>query len=359
MEGTAMPATTRLMRILFRKQPPCPVGGRESRLQSNVPSRLVAVAWCVVCCCVATCPAGENPSSKLDQVQEPVALNPEKSVLLDRQDKKLILETEVVFRAGLLEMLVCLKQTKEHESILSLNAKASTVHAGLLALGAETGTPVKFLPEFQPPRGQKIEIWLMWKNPDGKWERTKAQNWIREATRKYHVASLERLPPGLNIPEDSNLRHDDKFGELLWFGIMSEPERDKLLSWSGDDQFQKAVKQLFEISQIHPMTAEWVFSGSGFFEDEETGQRHYLAESGDLICVANFASATIDVKEESSADSQGGLSYEAWEERIPPLGTKVRVELIPVQPDETTDEPTREGNSNESTAPDRKEQSPE
>ena len=278
-------------------------------------------------------------------VKEPVALNPQKTVYIDLEDQKLILETEVVFRAGLLEMLVCLKQTKEHESILSLDAKAMTVHAGLLAIGAKPGGPVKFVPEFQPPQGQEIEIWMTWRDEQGKMHRTKAQNWVRSTTRKYHIAKLEQFPTGVKIPEDTDLRYDDKFHELLWFGIMSEPERDKILALSSEQNYQEAVQQLYKISQITPMTADWVFSGSGFFEEEGSGERHYLAESGDLICVANFATATLDVKEKSSANSEGGLSYEAWEERVPPLGTKVRVELIPVKPGEKKKTPTPEENS--------------
>ncbi|HSG68804.1 MAG TPA: YdjY domain-containing protein [Planctomycetaceae bacterium] len=281
----------------------------------------------------------QTPKTPADEPKAPVALNPQKTVLLDRDDHKLILETEVVLRAGLLEMLVCLKQTKEHESILSLDAKAATVHAGLLALGSQPGTPVKFDPEFQPPQGQVIEIWMMWKDAEGKWQRTKAQNWIRSVTRKYHIAKLEQFPAGVKIPEDSDLRYDDKFHELLWFGMMSDRDRDRMLALSADAKYQAAVKELHKISQVVPMTADWVFSGSGFYRDEATGQQHYLAEGGDLICVANFSTATLDVREKSSANSEGGLSYEAWEERIPPLGTKVRVELIPVKPEPEEKQP--------------------
>ena len=77
------------------------------------------------------------------------------------------------------------------------------------------------------------------------------------------------------------------------------------------------------------MKADWVFAGSGFFTDEETGKKFYLAEDGDLICVANFGGATIDVAMPSSAESSE-LNFEAFTERIPPKGTAVTVELIPV-----------------------------
>ena len=63
-------------------------------------------------------------------------MNKQETVLLDAEGKRLVLKGEVCLREGLLEMLVCLKQTKEHESILSVATKAQTVHAGLLALFA-------------------------------------------------------------------------------------------------------------------------------------------------------------------------------------------------------------------------------
>lgn len=272
----------------------------------------------------------EKPSETLEKKAELVPLNPQKTVLLDREAGKVVLETEVVFRSGLLEMLVCLKQTKEHESILALDAKARDVHAGLLALGAKTGSPVSWEPEFQAPDGQEIEITLMWQDAEKKWHRVPAQKWMRGTTRKYFVTKLESLPAGVNLPEDSELRFDEKHQELLWFGIMSKEERDRLLALSTETTFQEAVKSLYEVSQIKPMKADFVFVGSGFYVDEKTGEKFYLAEDGTLICVANFPSATIDIRERSSASS-GALAYEAWEERIPPLETRVRVELKPVK----------------------------
>jgi len=72
----------------------------------------------------------------------------------------------------------------------------------------------------------------------------------------------------------------------------------------------------------------WVFAGSGFYVDEETGKQHYLAESGDLICVSNFGSAMLDLPVESS-QAEAGLLFDAYTERIPALGTPVRLVLTP------------------------------
>lgn len=259
-----------------------------------------------------------------------VALNKEGTVLLDASGKRLLLKTTVVFREGLLEMLCCLKQTKEHESIVSVDAKAYVVHTGLLALGAEPGKPVQFVPKFSPPSGQRIDIFVQWKDERGRLQRVPAQQWIRHITRRYYGEPLAQLPDGVRIPEDSELRYDRKNRELSWYGPMSAEERNALLNLSNDPAFQAAIKSFFKRSQPRQMQSPWVFVGSSFVEDEETGKKYYQAEGGDLICVANFPSATIDVGVESSATGEESLLYEAYTERIPPLGTEVTIELIPV-----------------------------
>jgi len=76
------------------------------------------------------------------------------------------------------------------------------------------------------------------------------------------------------------------------------------------------------------MTHRFVFAGSGFWQDEQTGKRHYLAESGDFICVSNFSSAMLDVPVQSSQGNDQ-LMFKAFTKRIPPLGTPVTMILTP------------------------------
>ncbi|MEM1305742.1 MAG: YdjY domain-containing protein, partial [Planctomycetota bacterium] len=76
------------------------------------------------------------------------------------------------------------------------------------------------------------------------------------------------------------------------------------------------------------MRETWVFAGSGFWKDEETGREYYLAESGDMVCVSNFGTAMLDIPD-NSPQSNEGLLFEAFTERIPPLGTPVRLTLTP------------------------------
>ena len=188
-------------------------------------------------------------------------LQPDADVWIDPKNKRVVMDGVVCLRAGTLEMLVCLKGTKEHESIIAVDTKAFAVHAALLAVGAKAGTPVRFQPKYQPATGTPVDITLIWKDEKGKEHHARAQDWIR------------------------NLRT------------------------------QK------------PFDYNWVFAGSGFFEDEE-GQKHYMAEGGDFICVSNFPGAMLDVPVESSQGT-ADLLFEAFTEHIPPRGTKVRLVLTP------------------------------
>jgi hypothetical protein len=251
------------------------------------------------------------------------------AVRLDKKNKRVLLKTHVVLRQGPLEMLCCLKQTKEHESIVSVEARAQEVHAALLAIDAKPGTPVQYNPEYQAPTGQKIDIFLHWTDDKGKAHRVPAQNWIRSSINRFRIVKMETLPEGVTIPKNTELRYDGKLKELSWYGPMTAKQKQEFLALSNNKDFQKAIELFFEQSQPRQMKADWVFAGSGFFTDEDTGKKYYLAEDGDLICVANFSGATIDVAMPSSAENNE-LNFEAYTERIPPKGTAVTVELIPV-----------------------------
>src|SRR5262249_56810374 len=78
------------------------------------------------------------------------------------------------------------------------------------------------------------------------------------------------------------------------------------------------------------LDCDWVFAGSQLVEDafNPQGPKRYLANEGDVICVANFERAMLDLPIESSK-SNDDHGYEAWTERIPAIGTKVTIILEP------------------------------
>ena len=191
-----------------------------------------------------------------------VKLSKTEDVWIDNDRKAVVTAGEVSLREGQLEMFACPAKTKEHESVVTVNSSAATVHAALLAIGAEKGKTVKFDPKYEPAEGQIVDVFVFWKDEKGMPRATRGQDWVKNA----------------------------KTGK--------------------------------------PLAFDWVFAGSGFWEDEKTGKKHYMANSGDLICVSNFPTATLDLPVESS-QANDSLTYVAFTERIPPRGTKVRMVLLP------------------------------
>ncbi len=90
----------------------------------------------------------------------------------------------------------------------------------------------------------------------------------------------------------------------------------------------RAQEWIKDAKKEKPMGYDWVFAGSGFWKDEETGMEHYKANGGDLVCVSNFPTATLDLPIQSS-DANDELMFVAYKEHVPARGTKVRVVFIP------------------------------
>ena len=140
--------------------------------------------------------------------------------------------------------------------------KPSVVHAGLLALGAKPGHPVRFDAEFHPATGTEIAIEVRWKDDKGKVQSAAAQKWIR------------------------NMR----------------------------------TKEALDVN--------WVFAGSGFRKDPETGQQRYFGDSGDFISVSNLPTATLDLPINSTKTMESRL-FEGALDQMPPAKTPVTIVLKP------------------------------
>jgi hypothetical protein len=227
----------------------------------------------------ATVPAPEEPTADPNQSPDEAQAAKDKlspdipgltrldkngDLWIDPKRKIVVVDGRIALREGPIEMFACPKRTKEHESIVSVNTKASFVHAALLAVGAKSGTPVQWDPKYAPPTGGKVEVLVLWKDKEGKNHKARAQDWIINTQTKK------------------------------------------------------------------PMKFDWVFAGSGFWVDEDTGMKYYHGDAGDLICVSNFATATLDIPVESSQENSN-LLFEAATDKIPEKGTKVRLVLIPQQ----------------------------
>ena len=191
-------------------------------------------------------------------------LAPNYDVWLDAKRGAVLVDGQVSLRRGMLEMFACIRNTKEHESVVTADTQA--------LLG---------------PRGTA-------------------------------AARCRAGPPGaVRAGVQAAGRHRDRR-----LGRMARPARERCKP-------PKAQDWVRDLKTGKAMTYPWVFAGSRFWTDEETGKQYYQAEGGDFICVSNFGTAALDIPVESS-QSNDALEFEAFTERIPPLGTPVRLVLKPV-----------------------------
>jgi len=240
-------------------------------------------------------PAEEEPAAEpplppplVDDPESLQRLHPAYPVWIDPQREHVFVVGRICQRRAPLELFACLRGSKEHESVVAVDTKAYVVHAGLLATGAEPGSPVQFVPEFRPASGTEIDVTVVWEDEAGRRRQARAQDWIRDVAGIYS----------------------------MFRGVVANPFDEEL-----NLEDQSAAWQNME----YP----WVFAGSQFLKDERTGQQYYQADGeGDVICVSNFPSAVLDVPIRSS-DSNAVLLFEAYTERIPPLGTPVTLILTP------------------------------
>jgi hypothetical protein len=124
--------------------------------------------------------ADENRTNPTDPKAPLKRLLPGYDVWIDVKNKQVVIDGEVCLTRGLLEMFACLRGSKEHESVVSVNTKAYVVHAALLAMRAKEGSPAKWEPKYQPARGTEIEIMVFWTDDKGQSRKAKAQDWVRD-----------------------------------------------------------------------------------------------------------------------------------------------------------------------------------
>ena len=121
-----------------------------------------------------------RPAAKLPEPKGAKRLSPDFDAWIDPKEKAVLIDGQISLREGMLEMFACTRNTKEHESVVSANTKAYLVHAALLRLGAEPGTPVQWQPKYVPPTGTEIQVTVQWKDERGKVHKARAQEWVKD-----------------------------------------------------------------------------------------------------------------------------------------------------------------------------------
>ncbi|NNM29795.1 MAG: hypothetical protein HKO57_09740 [Akkermansiaceae bacterium] len=193
-------------------------------------------------------------------------------------------EGTVCLHAGMLEFVACTKGTKEHESIVAVDARPMHIHTALLLLGAQPGNPAmrRLLEEDggrwveYPPRGGPVHVSLVFAGDDGK--------------------TVER-PIG-----DFITRAADDIGGAPGAGEEVEDRKFPTNTF------------LFAGSQLH---------GDG------PGPRRYLADgSGHVISISTFGDEVLCLPGVHGHDN-GALIWEINPAGLPDVGAKVTLRLRP------------------------------
>lgn len=160
------------------------------------------VNWIAVYCLFATMTAiplayGDEPAEQpADQAEAEKPVDPiaeaikqindqDNGVTINQENKHIDIAATVCLRRGeFLEMFACTRDTREHESILVVDAMPSTMHFGLLLLGAEPGKPLSYDMKFDPPKlvpatGPKVDIFIVIKIDDVERE-IPANRWVQD-----------------------------------------------------------------------------------------------------------------------------------------------------------------------------------
>ena len=166
--------------------------------------------------------------------------------------------------AGWLEQVACTPGTREHEALVAVQARPRDVHAGLLLLGLEAGQPGSWRVEDgelveSPPTGPALRVDVRWMGADGQQREEPIAAWIREV-RTGTSPSIDR----------------------------------------------------------------WLFAGSILHTTRDGTARYEADVSGSVIGLVTFGDEVLALPTvKPDAEAVAAPEWEAWTERLPPIGTKV------------------------------------
>ena len=245
-----------------------------------------------IICCFAICMVAISligaPGASHAEDEKPDKAGAEQVTLpgitIDAKNKRVDLDAKVALDDGLLELIACIKDSKEHESLVIVDAVPVHIHTALLLIGAENGHPAMVKPANEertewlhlPPRGDPIAISLVYPDPENE------------------KKTIER------------------------------PISDFLKRTEGDPAFgQDADEQADDAAKVFDT---FVFAGSILSEDEN-GERQYVADvNGNVVSISTFGDEVLCLPAQVSQDN-AALIWSADGKHLPAVGTKVKLRL--------------------------------
>lgn len=222
---------------------------------------------------------------------------------------------------------------------------APSLLLGLLALAPAQDAPQRPVDDFQPDPAWKALGDSLWFDAKGRRVVLRARVVLREG-------ALEHLLCGVNTKEHESILATPARGQSIHTALLltgaevghtvrfrpkfEPPAGTPIvieLEWTEGGKAQKALARdwVMDLRKKKPLELDWVFAGSEFFQDAETKKERYAADEGDLITVANFTSAILDIPIASS-DSDADRTFVTNTAKIPKEGTFVTVILRPKLP---------------------------
>jgi len=130
---------------------------------------------------LAAVPGGPAPTAAEPGDRHPdlKRLSPTEEVWVDPARKEVVVGGRIAIDRGPIEFFACSEGTKEHESIVATKSSARLVHAALLAIGLEPGTPVSFDPEYVAATGPRVLVRVRWTDANGSPTAVDAREWVR------------------------------------------------------------------------------------------------------------------------------------------------------------------------------------
>jgi len=128
------------------------------RLVSAGPLFFLAIA-ATACLGLVACSATPKP---------PRFVELHRDVRVDADSRRVEVRGRIACRQGFLEQVACGRGSREHESLLVVDAPASVLHAALLAAGLRAGHPGSWHAEsdgsvrLEPPEGDAVRLQVRW-----------------------------------------------------------------------------------------------------------------------------------------------------------------------------------------------------
>jgi hypothetical protein len=128
-------------------------------------------------------------------------------VRIDWTTRQIEVDAEVVLREGPLELLACSPETKEHESLLRVDARGSHIYEAMGLIGLTPGHPVLWDEQNErliPATGDVLDVRIRFER-DNMSQTVAAHDWLWDAERKKPMKPTRWLFTGSQRLEDGRL----------------------------------------------------------------------------------------------------------------------------------------------------------